>query len=239
MTQRHPTPTLAQSYPGPLGSPQMPVPLYRTLLIGVVPKARQYPPPPFETEDLQRAFLEITKAYSYSQFGLLPAEGGAQLSNGSDDVLLIQPGSFHLTTPITTTERTCEKAVDLFKVLANRFETQVFVQSGINVLAHVPVPDGGDPVAFLSQRLLGGGERASRLGPRFNEAGVKFRAASAESGDLQEEYLLVEPLIESEKDLWVSYNVVRVKEFGLDQISEWLRDAFSFVGGQAMEILEV
>jgi hypothetical protein len=209
--------------------------LYRTLAVSLAPQARQVPPPPFDTEALQRAYMDVSRAYSYAQFGLLPANEGVQFANGPQDMVLIQPGIVQIITPIDTTERTQAKTIEVFRIIADRLQIATFFNCGFGIIVHVPAP-GPDPDAqvFVAQQLMGGEGKAKVLGENFVDAGIKYRAADAE----HEENLLVEPLIVDTKYVWVNYTVQRQGEAELEKVSEWLSDGFEFIRQRAMSLLE-
>ena len=212
-------------------------PLFRTLVVGVVPQPTQAPPLPFDREDLERIFMEVSRTYPYSQFGLLPAEQGAQLLNPPDDRILIQPVLLQVNTPIQSTAALIrEKAVAVFRVITDRLKISRFIQLGIKVVAHVPAPPGGAK-EFIADRLLGQGERSKELGPDFFVGGVKFRRIDPEAQ--QEHILLIEPLIADDDFIWIDYDVQRAGPFeGLDSVGPAVDDAFTFVREETMTILK-
>jgi hypothetical protein len=214
-------------------------PLFRNLVVGVAPQPRKMPPTPFTKEELQRCFFDVTRSYPYSQFAFLPIDGGAQLLNGPEDRVLIQPGLLQLLTPVElTAELARQKAVDVFSAIAERLQLAAFVQTGIKVVAHVVAPgENPDARMFVSERLMGG-SRADELGASFFGGGVKYRSLASSC----EQNLLVEPLIadEENKHLWLDYDMQRRESTDtLDKVGEWIDDAFDFIRGPAMSLLEV
>ncbi len=65
--------------------------LFKSAVVGLVPQPTQVPPAPYRREDLHRVFGDINRDYPYQQFGFLPGDAGAQLVNGPDDTVMIQP----------------------------------------------------------------------------------------------------------------------------------------------------
>ena len=214
-------------------------PLFRSLVVGVVPAPRPAQAQAFTKEELQRTFFDVTKAYAFSQFAFLPIDGGAQLVNGPDDRILIQPGLIQILTPVElTAERARQKAVDLLRIMSTRLAIDGFQQVGLKVVAHVLAP-GSTPDArqFVSHRLMSG-DRADELGPTFFGGGVKYRSIS----ERMEQNLLVEPLIADtdNKHLWIDYDVQRAEPADdTEAVGAWIDEAFDFVRGPVMTILEV
>jgi hypothetical protein len=212
--------------------------LFRHLVVGVVPQPRQVPPAPFRNEDLQRVFTEVGRDYPYQQFSFLPGEGGAQLANSPEDVVLIQPGLLQVRTPVMTPEQARQKVVTIMEAVAKRLELREFLACGIKVVSHVPAPGGQpDAKAFVTQQLMKPGEQAEDLGPGFFGGGIKYRRFDEAEG-LMEEVLLIEPFVGDNAYLFIDYDVQRRAPFrGLDELSGWIDDAFEFVRGPTMTIL--
>lgn len=217
-------------------------PLFKSATVGIVPQPTQMPPEPFEQEDLQRVFLDITRDYPYQQFGLAPGGGAAQLLNDPGDVVAIQPDLIQVTTRVDlSAEAVREKAATILKKVTSRLEIQAFLQCMIKIVAHVPVPEAqASAKAFVSERLMSGPDRVTELGAGFFCGGVKFRRID-EAG-LREETLLIEPFVRDDNFIFISYDIGRAApQEGFrttDPVSGWVDDAFSFVRGETMRVLD-
>jgi hypothetical protein len=213
-------------------------PLFRHLVIGLVPQPTQIPPAPFPAEDLQRAYFDVSRMHPYQQFGLLPGDGGAHFLNSPDDSVTVQPALLQVRTPIElTAERAREKVVDVVRGVTQRLGIESYFQTGIKVVAHVSAP-GESPSAraFVAERLMQGADRIDELGPSFFAGGLKYW--SLEAGDSFEQVLLVEPLLRDDRWLFVDYDAQRRSPSDGSQLGEWIADAFKFVSGPAMRLLE-
>ncbi len=74
------------------------------------------------------------------------------------------------------------------------------------------------------------------LGPTFFGSGVRFTSAD----QTVVEILNIEPFLRDNGLLFLDYDVQRGEQFeGLDRVAGWVDDAFDFVRGPAMRILEV
>jgi hypothetical protein len=215
-------------------------PLFRNIVVGLVPQARQMPPAPFEREELQRTFFDVNRAKAYSQFSFLPGDSGAQLMNNPTDRLVITPTLIQFFGAVDSTAgRAREECIEVLGKVAERLRLEQFVQGAVDVTAHVPAP-GARPDArlFVKEQLLGGKDHADELGAEFFAGGVKFRRAAGEQ-PTRDENLSVEPLVADNNYLWVNYNVQIFEPIsGLDAVATWIEEAFDFVSGPAMSILE-
>ena len=215
-------------------------PLFKNVVVGLVPQPRQIPPPPFRKEDLQRLYVDITRDYPYQQFSFLPADAGAQLVNPPEDAVVIQPGLLQIQAKIElTTEAVREKCMAVFRATVERLNIESFLQCGIKVVAHVAAPGASpDAKAFVAQQLMQGQERVEELPAGFFGGGVKYRRLDAE----REDNLLIEPFIHDNEFVFIDYDVARVvtgQPFqGIDHVATWLDEDFSFVSGHAMSLLQ-
>ncbi len=213
-------------------------PLFSQLVLGLVPLPREVPPAPFATDDLQRLFGELNADANYQQFQFLPGGIGAQMFSAPDDMLVVQPGLLQLRRKIdSTSERVREVVIAILRAAEKRLQLGSYVQCGIKVVAYVPPPGMEDAKVFVSDQLMREGQTATQvLGPTFFGGGVKF--TSGEQGCVEQ--LLIEPLLADNKLLFVAYDVQRggAAFQGLDPVAGWIDDAFAFVRGPAMQILE-
>ncbi len=212
-------------------------PLFRSLVVGLAPQPKQIPPAPFDKEELQRVFVEVNRITSYTQFSFLPGDSGAQLLNSAEDRVLITPGLIQLFALVSlTAERTRETAVQVLEAICTRLKVDTFLQCGLKVIAHVPAPgERPDARAFISEHFLRGAPSEKDLGPDFFAGGVKYRSFT----QTEDQNLLIEPLAADNQFVYIDYDVQRVQPVGgLDAVSEWIGDAFGFVSGPTMGILE-
>lgn len=211
-------------------------PLFRVLVVGIVPQPTQVPPASFDREDLQRIYIDVSRTIPYAQFGFLPADQGAQFLNPPEDRVMIQPVLLQVSTPVESTANLArEKVLKVLSVATERLKLPQFLQCGIKVIAHVAAPTGGAK-EFVTSRLMGSqAERLGELGPDFFGGGVKFRAIDEARHDV----LLVEPFVADDSYIWVDYDVNRTGPFpGLDSLGTWIDDAFDFVRHNTMTILK-
>jgi hypothetical protein len=217
-------------------------PLFKALVVGLVPQPRQLPPAPYPREDLQRLFVDVTREYSYQHFEFLPGEAGAQLVNSQEDRVVVQPGLLQLQLPVELTpDAARERAVWIARTVADRLQVEGFLQCGIKVVSHVAAPgDSPNAKEFISHRLMRGAEQAAELGAGYFGGGVKFRRIDEDQG--REENLLIEPFIRDNRYVFVDYDVARSATHqpfrGLDEVASWLDNAFAFVRGPTMSLLE-
>jgi hypothetical protein len=215
-------------------------PSFKALVVAIVPQPRQIPPPPFSQEDLQKLFVEITRDYAYQQFSFMP--GGAQLQNAQDDLIVIQPGLIQTQVRIdpvfaTNSSAATDKTVTIFKRAFARLKIESFLQCGIKVVAHVPLP-GEEPDAkeFVAAKLMPDID-PDDLAPGFFAGGVKYRRL----GEGEEANLLVEPFVHDKHFLYIDYDVARMATTGpiqdLNQLASWIEESFSFVTRQTMDVL--
>ena len=143
-------------------------PLFRQLTVGVVPVPTQVPPKPFDRDDLQKVFFDVSRDFPYSQFGLLPADQGAQLLNPPGDRVLLQPQLLQVQTPLgsgtteMTAERAREKATMVLNKAAERLGVRGFLACGIKVICYNFMPIVDWTRTELDRQLAGGG-RALRF----------------------------------------------------------------------------
>lgn len=215
-------------------------PSFKALVVAIVPQPRQIPPPPFQQEDLQKLFVEITRDYPYQQFSFTP--GGAQLMNAPGDLIAIQPGLVQaqiVIDPAFTTNRSAamDKTVTILKRTFDRLKIEGFLQCGIKVVAHIPLSgEQSDAKEFLSTRLMPAVD-PDDLAPGFFAGGVKYRRLA----EGEEANLLIEPFVHDNHFLFIDYDVARTAATGLmqdlDHLANWIDDSFSFVAGPTMNIL--
>ncbi|MBK8294595.1 MAG: hypothetical protein IPK93_07405 [Solirubrobacterales bacterium] len=209
--------------------------LFQQIVVGVVPTPREMPPQPFGPEDLQRAFIEASKEHRYEQFNFLPGDNGAQFQNSPDDVLLVQPDFVQIRLPIDgTPEQARERSTAVFRAVSKRLEIGPLLQVGIKVIAQIPIE--GSALEFMGEKLLSTPGSIAELGPKFLPGGVKFRSIDTEAKI--EANLLIEPYIHDDSFLFLDYDAQHMRSAGFEDLGGWLDEAFSFVRGPAMHILD-
>jgi hypothetical protein len=214
-------------------------PLFQTLAVALTPQLRQMPPAPFEREALQRVYFDVNRIRPYSQFVFLPGDSGAQMMNGPHDRVVVTPQLVQLFVAVDSTiGRARELAMDILKTVAERLRLDTFLQLGVNVTAHVPSPgDRPDARGFVKEQILKGSPDPEELGAGFYAGGVKFRRFDDTSS--REENLSIEPLVTDHTHLWVNYNIQLAEPIvDLQLVADRIDEAFSFVSGPAMSILE-
>lgn len=220
-------------------------PRYRSLLVSLVPLSREMPPAPFDPEDLQRIFADVIRTYPYQTFEFLFGQRGALFSSGQEDSVEIRPALLQIQTPmdamdVLTAPMAEEKATRIFKTACDRLKIEGFLQCEIAIVALVPAP-GDEPNAceFVAEKMMHDGGLASELGPDYLGAGVLFKSAPGEGTG--EDQLSVEPYFQDNDLVFLNHRVVRVPghrpPFDLDQISTLISEAFDFLAGPTMRLL--
>jgi hypothetical protein len=175
----------------------------------------------------------------YQQFQFLPANGGATIFNGPEDILTVQQGLFQVRRPIEATpERAREDVVGVLRVVQRRLAVETFVQCGVKVIVHLPAPGATpDSKTFVAERLLRqGADAVQELGPKFFAGGVKYRSID----ENREEVLQIEPFVRDNTFLFVDYDVQIAEQFtDVDAVSDWIDEAFEFVKGPGTRILRM
>jgi hypothetical protein len=219
-------------------------PLFNGVIVGLVPSPTQMPPVPFEREDLQRVFFDVSKDFPYSQFGILPGDQGAQFLNPPEDRVLLQPSLIQVSAPIgtgshdTTAERAREKAVTVLRTSAERLSLNQFLQCGVKVIAWVPSPEGGAH-SYVADHLFRQAEKTQELGEGFVGGGIKLWRFDQANGGQVIELVLIEPLLANDDYIYVEYDIQRHYALDdLDMLGPWIDSAFKFVRERAMTFLE-
>jgi hypothetical protein len=219
----------------------------KSLIVALVPQPRQIPPPPFEEQDLQRTFFEVSRSYPYQSFEKMIGGRGAFLRDTPEDFVELRPALLQVQAKmdgdphLLTAEKACDKAIWILKTASKYLKVEAFLQCAIQIVAHVGIP-GADPdaKAFLQERFMRDGLDPTTLGPDYFGGGVRFRSV-AESGTA-EDSLLIEPFIRDNKLIFLSHDVARIGMpqpiSDLGQVSNWVTEAFEFLAGPAMDLLK-
>jgi hypothetical protein len=217
---------------------------YKSLMVAVVPQPRQMPPPPFDKGALQGIFATVTESYSYQGFGFTPNGRGAQFGNGPDDFVELRPALLRIETKMDGPELLLadmvqEKALRILSIATDGLKIEGLLQCAIQIVASADVP-GGDAKTFVAEKLMHGGQQAAKLGEDYFGAAVRFRDLR-EDGRPDEDELSIEPDVNNNRLLFLDHKMARFAvtgPIGLDDVSTWLSEAFSFVDGPTMDLLE-
>lgn len=217
----------------------------RSLSVALVPQPKELPPPAFDKEALQKVFGEIIVRDPYRAFEFIYNDRGIQLNNGTEDTVEIRPALLQVQAKmddvdVLTPDAAEDKAMRIFKIAAERLHIPGYLQCAIQIQADVEVGESADDgKSFVEQRLLRDAEFADTLGEGYFGAGVRFRRLK-EGHEAGEDSLSIEPYVDPPKMVLVNHQVMRQAVTGpilLNQVSEWIGDAFSFVSDRAIQLL--
>jgi hypothetical protein len=210
---------------------------YRSLIVGLVPAGNDGGLHPFAPDALHDAYREITGHYPYAEFRLVAGGGAAQLSNGPRDFVTLDPRLLQVRTDIVLTPAMAQaKTIEILRRAIARLNQDDFAQCGIHINAHTPVPSSSPNArSYLTDELMDAGEQARMLGPGFF-ACLQFRRSTTNI----EEQLSVEPLLADDRFLFLNLDVQRAGPHGdLDELDDWLNNAFDLLRDRATRLLEV
>jgi hypothetical protein len=220
-------------------------PRFKSLAVSLVPQPRQMPLPPFETDDLQRVFADVSHAYAYQSFEFIFNRRGAKFVNDDDDFVELRPALLGIQArmdgpDLLTAESAQKKVVRVFKTAMDRLGVPGFMQITLQIVAVTEVPgDTPDAKDFVVEKLMGGGDGPKELGTGYFGGGVRFRRL-AEDGT-GEDALVIEPFLRDNAQLLLSHQVVRAfleqPLTELDQLGSWVDDGFEFLSNQTMRLL--
>ncbi len=215
-------------------------PLFQQLIVGLIPQPTSVPPKPYGRDALQRVFGDISRDHPYQQIAFIQGDVGAHFNNGPQDVAVVTPDLIQVQTPVMSAESAREKVERIQTIAAERLQLQAYLLGGIKVIAHVAVPGHSpDAVKFVSEQLMQVGDQADELGAGFFAGGIKYRRIDQLNEPGREDVLLIEPFVGDNGFLFIDYDVQRRQPFqGIGDLSGWIDEAFSFVRGPTMAILE-
>jgi hypothetical protein len=203
------------------------------------------PPAPLDQNELQLIFQEVRRSYTYQAFAFTPDERGAIFNNTPDDSVELRPAQIQIHAKLDgpeplTASGAQRKVTTILKAACARLQMESFLQCGIQIVALVPVPgDLPDAKEFVSDSLMGGADQAKVLGRGYFGGGIRFRRIEEDQSG--EDSLAIEPFLQNNALLYVDYQRVRgavEHPIFLDQVSSWIDDAFEFVSGPTMNLLE-
>ncbi len=201
------------------------------------------PPPPFDKSALQGIFATVTESYSYQGFGFTPNGRGAQFGNGPDDFVELRPALLRIEAKMNgpdllLADMAQEKASRILSIAADGLKIEGFLQCAIQIAASADAPSG-DAKMFVAEQLMHGGQQAAKLGGNYFGAAVRFRDLR-ESDRPDEDDLSVEPDVNDNRLLYLDHKMARFAvtgPIGLDDVSTWMDEAFSFVNEPTMRLL--
>jgi len=217
-------------------------PRYKLLSTALAPQPRQMPPPPFDRDELQRIFADVSRTYPYQSFQFTPNGRGAAFTNGPGDSVELRPAQLQIDAKmdgpdVLTGPMASGKITKIFKVACDRLKVEAFLQCRIHIVASVDAPDQ-DAKKFVAEKLAHDVEQAPELGPDYFAGGVRFRRLVPPQGG--EDNLTIEPDVNNNSLLFVEFDMIRGAISGpieLDQVSEWIDEALDFVAGPTMRLL--
>ncbi len=226
-------------------------PLFKALTVGLVPQPRKMPLPPFDRNALQAVFEELSRRYEYQAFAYTPNGRGAIFEGPSEDAIELRPAEFNMQIKLDGPEPLVasgaeERATAILRLADEHLDVDSFLQCTLQIVSLAAV-EGDDPdaKAFLAERLIDGNAQAERLGEGYFVGGVRFRRVDdqeegAEADNGGEESLTIEPYLQDNGLLYMERQLVRVavqRPIGIDHVSGWITDSFTFVSEQVMDLL--
>lgn len=217
----------------------------KSLSVALVPQPKELPPPAFDKEALQKVFGEIISRDPYRAFEFIYNDRGIQMNNGPEDTVEIRPALLQVQAKmddadVLTADAAGDKAIRIFKIIAERLHVPGYLQCAIQIQADVEIGDSADDgKAFIEQKLLSDPQMADLLGEDYFGAGVRFRRVKEEP-EPGEDSLSIEPYVDPPKLVLINHQVTRqalTRPIMLNQVSDWIGDAFIFVGDRAIKLL--
>lgn len=136
-----------------------------------------FPPIALQRNDLTRLYSEITERYDYSSFAFLP--DGARMAHLEDE-LIIQPSRVQITETVPVHFNiTKEKALDLYRRIAERLGIRQYLAFGTKLIAFQPADGPFSSATFIEKNvlkidpaqldLLGDGRRGTGMRANFHK----------------------------------------------------------------------
>ena len=220
-------------------------PLFKNLVVQLVPQLRQMPPAPLDPNDLQWIFSEVRRHYAYQQLAFTPDQRGAIFQNGPDDAVEVRPAQLQIQAKLDGPEplvaSTAQKKVmTILKAICTRLEMEAFMQCAIKTVALAAVP-GKDPdaKAFVSTKLMKDVEHATVLGHVYFGSGIRFTKLKDDNSGA--DVVSIEPYLEDNALILLDLQKARgaVQEpIRLDHVATWIEEGFDFLSGSMMKLLE-
>lgn len=221
-------------------------PHFKTLAVAVVPQPREMPLPPFQTDDLQRVFADVSRTYPYQAFEFIFDRRGAKFSNSEEDFVELRPALLQTVIEmdgqdVLTSDLAQTKAAKILRIASERLDIPAFLQFNIQTIALVQSADSdADAKRFVAERLMAGLKHFDELGHGYFGGSVTFRRIHEDGQG--EDSLSIEPFMVDNSRLFLHHQVTRVGQGGpvesLDPIEHWVAESFEFLSGPAMRLLE-
>jgi hypothetical protein len=209
----------------------------KSSVLALVINPTTLPPPAYDPATLHDAYRAVSALRPYRSFNIMPGNAGAQIMNDPEDALVIQPLLVQLQIRIGSDGVAAEDAkrqlIDVVSTATSSLGMESFLQCAIKVVAHGDAPEG-DARGWLRDRFPENA-RASRLGPDFFEAGLRYRKIV----ENREEVLSVEPFVRDNAFVFVDYDVARVFPIAKSDLDLdiWVDEAFAFMDRSVVELL--
>jgi hypothetical protein len=219
-------------------------PLYKSLIVQLSPQPRQMPPAALDQNDLQWIFSEIRRTYPYQSFMFTPDERGAIFQNGPEDSVELRPAQLQMVIKLDgqeplVPESAERKATVMLKAACNRLEMENFVQCAIKVVALAAVPgDNPDAKEFVATTLMRDVEHPNVLGHGYFGGGIRFRKLKEDKSG--EDSIAIEPFLQDNAMIYLDHDKARmavIAPIRLEHVSSWIGEAFEFLLGPTMQLL--
>jgi hypothetical protein len=220
-------------------------PLFKSLIIQLSPQLRKMPPAPLDQNDLQMIFGEVRRQYPYQVFQFTPDERGAIFQNGPEDSVELRPAQIQMVIKLDGPEPLVpksaeDKAMSILKIACSRLEMESFLQCAIQVVALAAVPgDKPDAKEFVATTLMRDVEHPNLLGHGYFGGGIQFRKLKDDSSGA--DAIAIEPFLQDNAMIYLNHEKGRAavaEPIRLDQVSGWIDEAFDFLRGPTMNLLE-
>jgi len=200
-----------------------------------------YPPMALSAQALKELYLQISGAYGFTEFKILPEGRGAQLQNERKKALSILPDK--LIYKEERTEQTIEsfagEVAGVVRSVREHLRIPVFISQAVVIRLLSPVLGGENGSQYIGRRLLG--FRPDQLAPFGRPAsGVGLRLVFPATRErLNEFQVRVEPFFQDPKMLYLE-NTARFFQPPQtpEQVVENLRATHGFLRAETAEFLE-
>jgi hypothetical protein len=221
-------------------------PLFKSLVVLLAPQLRKMPPDPLDQNDLQWIFAEVRRRYpSYQSLNFTPDQRGAIFQGGPEDSIEIRPAQIQMVLKLDGPEPLVpdsaeQKAMSILKSACNRLGIESFMQCAVKVIALAAVPgDNPDAKDFVAKTLMRDVEHPKVLGHDYFGSGIQFRQLKDEgAGD---DVIAIEPFLQDNAMLYLDHQAARTAvnaPIRLEQVATFIEEAFAFLQGPTMSLLE-
>jgi hypothetical protein len=190
----------------------------RRLTAGLV-----YPPMPVQPSDLSRLYADMADRYPYQTLQHLP--DGIRMANPDGDCL-VQIGRTQINENVMYYQASKEKCVDVFKIIADRFNISQFMTFGLKLTAMLPMDSQDASSKFLDKSAFGLTEKAwNLLGPGRRGAGLRVVLHQDGVVDLK-----IEPFFNDTSELYVELDIQHPEPFNsINTIGDWMDQAYQYL----------